>query len=74
MVLRFEQSPQLVADLKHFQYDTFIAHFRNKDFRADSYLTFSLNPDGSVDEVKMKIIDPDSDLDFDSLRFKPVKK
>jgi CubicO group peptidase (beta-lactamase class C family) len=74
MVLRFEQSPQLVADLKHFQYDTFIAHFRNKDFRADSYLTFSLNPDGSVDEVKMKIIDPDSDLDFDSLRIKPVKK
>jgi hypothetical protein len=74
MVLRFEQSPQLVADLKHFQYDTFIAHFRNKDFKADSYVTFSLNPDGSIDELKMKIIDPDSDLDFDSLRFKPIKK
>ena len=74
MVLRFMQSPQLVADLKHFQYDTFIAHFRNKDFKGDSYVTFSLNPDGSIDEVKMKIIDPDSDLDFDSLLFKPIKK
>ncbi|MEO9021399.1 MAG: serine hydrolase [Ginsengibacter sp.] len=73
MVLRFEQSPQLVADLKHFQYDTFIAHFRNKGFKADSYVTFSLHPDGSIDEVKMKVIDPDSDLDFDSLLFKPIK-
>ena len=74
MVLRFEQSPQLVADLKHFQYDTFVARFRNKDFKGDSYVTFSLNPDGSIDEVKMKVIDPDSDLDFDSLRFKPIIK
>lgn len=73
MVLQFNQSLQLVADLKHFQYDTFIAHFRNKDFKADSYVTFSLNPDGSINEVKMRIIDPDSDLDFDSLLFKPVK-
>lgn len=73
MVLRFEQSPQLVADLKHFQYDTFVAYFRNKDFKADSYVTFSLNPDGSIGQVKLKLIDPDSDLDFDSLLFNPVK-
>lgn len=73
MVLNFSKSPQLVADMEHFQYDTFIAHFRNKDFKADSYVTYSLNPDGSINEVKMKIINPDSDLDFNSLSLKPVK-
>ena len=51
MVLRFTRSPQLVADLVYFQYNTFIAHFRNKDFKADSYVSFALNPDGSIDQV-----------------------
>lgn len=64
MVLQFKQLPHLVADLQHFQHDTFIAKFRNPFLKADSYLTFSLNPDATVDGAKFKIIDPDSDMDF----------
>jgi CubicO group peptidase (beta-lactamase class C family) len=74
MKMRFTESPQFVATLKHFQYDTFIAHFSNKDLKADSYVTFSLNPDGSIDQVKLKIIDPDSLLSFSELLLKPVKE
>jgi hypothetical protein len=64
MVMEFKQLPHLTADLKYFQYNTFIATFRNKGLKADSYVTFSLNPDGTPDEVKLKIIDPDSDITF----------
>jgi CubicO group peptidase (beta-lactamase class C family) len=64
MVMEFKQLPYLTADLKYFQYNTFIATFRNKGLKADSYVTFSLNPDGTPDEVKLKIIDPDSDITF----------
>ena len=74
MVLRFNQSPQLVADMEHFQYDTFIARFRNKDFKADSYVSFALKPNGSIDQIKIKIIDRDSDLRFDDLLLEPVKE
>jgi hypothetical protein len=74
IVMRFKQLNHLVADVKHFQYDTFIATFRNKFLKADSYVTFSLNADGSVDRVKFKIIDPDSDMDMGDLLLRPVSE
>lgn len=74
LVLSFENSPHFVADLEYFQYNTFIARFRNMDFEADAYITFFLNPDGTVGQVKLKVVDPDSVLDFDDLLLKPVNK
>lgn len=74
LVLRFTHTPQFTADLKYFQHDTFVAKFRNPDLRSDSYVTFALNPDGSIDQVKLKIIDPDSDSNFNDLLFKSTKK
>jgi CubicO group peptidase (beta-lactamase class C family) len=64
MVMEFKKLPYLVADLKYFQYNTFIATFRNKGLKADAYVSFALNPDGTPDQVKLKIIDPDSDITF----------
>ena len=72
IVMRFKQLKHLVADVKHFQYDTFTATFRNKFLKADSYVTFSLNADGSIDRVKFRIIDPGSDMDMGELLLKPV--
>lgn len=72
MVLQFDFSPQLIADVEHFHRDVFIARFRNKDFKADAYLSYALKPDLSVDEIKLRIIDPDSDLNFSALRLVPV--
>lgn len=71
--MEFKQLPHLNGELKYFQYNTFISTLKNKSLKADSYVTFALNADGSVDQVKLKIIDPDSDLTFHDVLQMPVK-
>ena len=74
LVLKFKQTPQLVAQLIPFQFETFLAKFNNPDLRADAYATFTIGPDGNVDELKMKIIDPDCDISFDELLLKHIRQ
>lgn len=73
LLMEFKQLPHLNGTLKYFQYNSFIATLKNKSLKADSYLTFALNADGSVDRVKLKIIDPDSDLTFHDVLLKPAR-
>ncbi len=75
LVIRFSHSPDLVGDLEHWQYDTFVARWRDRELRADAYVTFSLNPDGSINHIKMKAFSPATDFsyDFRDLLLKPVK-
>jgi hypothetical protein len=70
LVMRFTKSPVLVADLQHFQHDTWIARFRVRSLKADCYVNFALKADGSIDQAKLQIIDPDSDLSFEDLLLK----
>ncbi len=74
--LRFTHTPSLVGDLVHWQYDTFIVRWDDRELRADAYITFSLNPDGSIDQAKMKAVSPATDFSFDfqDLLLKPKKK
>jgi CubicO group peptidase (beta-lactamase class C family) len=65
LVMRFSHSPPLTGDLEHFQYDTFIARWRDRELRADAYVTFALKPDGSIDHVKMAAVSPATDFSFD---------
>jgi CubicO group peptidase (beta-lactamase class C family) len=65
LVMRFSHSPSLIGDLEHFQYDTFIARWRDRELRADAYVTFALNPDGSIDQVKMAPVSPATDFSYD---------
>jgi len=76
LVMRFTKSPSLVGDLEHWQQDTFVVRWRDRELRADAYVTFDLNPDGSVEQAKMKPASPDVDFsyDFQDLLLKPVKK
>jgi CubicO group peptidase (beta-lactamase class C family) len=76
LVMRFSHTPSLVGDLEHWQHDTFIARWRDRELRADAYVTFSLNPDGSIDQVKMAAVSPATDFsyDFQDLLLKPVVK
>jgi hypothetical protein len=71
--LQFSHTPQFIADLTPFQYQTYTAKFHNPTLRADSYVTFTVAPDGNIESFKLKIIDPDSDISFDDLVFKLVK-
>jgi CubicO group peptidase (beta-lactamase class C family) len=65
LVMRFSHSPALVGDLEHWQHDTFIARWRDRELRADAYVTFALNPDGSIDQAKMRAVSPATDFSFD---------
>lgn len=76
LVMRFTKSPSLVGDLEHWQYDTFLVRWRERELRADAYVTFALNPDGTIEEAKMKPASPEVDFsyDFQDLLLKPVRK
>lgn len=74
--MRFTHSPALEGPLEHFQYDTFIARWKDRSMDADAYVTFWLNPDGSIDRVKMKAVSPLTDFsyDFHDLALTPAPK
>jgi len=76
LAMRFSHTPSLVGDLEHWQYDTFVVRWRDRELRADAYVTFALNPDGSIDQAKMKALSPETDFSFDfqDLVLKPVAK
>lgn len=75
LAMRFSRSPQLVGDLEHFQHDTFIVRWRERETRADAYVTFQLDHDGSIDQVKMTPVSPATDFSFDfqDLLLKPKR-
>jgi CubicO group peptidase (beta-lactamase class C family) len=70
----FTHSPDLAGELEHWQYDTFIARWKNRTLDADAYVTFTLKPDGGIDEMRMKAVSPLTDFSFDfhDLLFRPV--
>lgn len=76
LVMRFGHTPQLVGDLQHWQHDTFVARWRDRELRADAYVTFDLQPDGSIADIRMAPASPDVDFSFDfqDLLLKPVRK
>ncbi|HET9831992.1 MAG TPA: serine hydrolase, partial [Vicinamibacterales bacterium] len=74
--MRFTHTPSLVGNLEHWQHDTFVVRWTDRELRADAYVTFALNPDGSIDQAKMRAVSPDTDFSFDfqDLLLKPVKQ
>jgi CubicO group peptidase (beta-lactamase class C family) len=65
LVMRFTKTPALVGDLVHWQYDTFLVRWRDRELRADAFATFQLNPDGSVSGIRMVAASPAVDFSFD---------
>jgi CubicO group peptidase (beta-lactamase class C family) len=74
LVLRFGHSPGMVADLEHWQYDTFIGRWRDRSLAADAFVSFALKPDGSIEQMKMQAVSPLTDFsyDFQDLLFIPA--
>jgi CubicO group peptidase (beta-lactamase class C family) len=75
-VLTLSRTPDLTGELEHYQYDTFIVRWKERNFNADAYVTFALNPDGSIERMRMQPISTETDFsyDFQDLNFTPVKK
>ena len=74
LAIRFTHTPALVGDLVHWQHDTFLARWRDRELRADAYATFSLKPDGRVEQLKIVPASESVDFSFDfqDLVLKPV--
>lgn len=74
LAIQFSATPSLAGALEHWQYDTFIARWHDRELRADAYVTFALTPDGAIDQVKMKAVSPATDFSFDfhDLLLKPA--
>ena len=74
LTLRFSHTESLVGALEHWQYDTFIARWYDRELRADAYITFVLGADGAIEEAKMRWVDPATDFsyDFHDLSLKPA--
>jgi hypothetical protein len=64
LVLRFLPSKAFVGDLEHWQYDTFVAHWRTPGI-PDAYVTFALTPQGTIESMKMLPVSPLADFSFD---------
>jgi hypothetical protein len=76
LVLSFAKTPDLTGEMEHFQHDTFIVRWKERNFNADAYVTFSLDHDGSIERMRMKPVSTETDFsyDFQDLLFVPVKK
>lgn len=73
-ILRFTRTPDLEGELEHFQHDTFIVRWKERNFNADAYVSFALNPDASIERMKMAPVSTETDFSFDfrDLNFTPV--
>ena len=78
LVLTMTRTPGMVADLEHWQQDTFVARWRQAFMSdatpADAYVSFALRPDASVERMTMAPVSPaiDFSFDFQDLLFTPV--
>ncbi|SHH69654.1 serine hydrolase [Massilia sp. CF038] len=75
-VLSFGRTADLTGQLEHFQHNTFIVRWDQRNLNADAYVTFDLNPDGSIERMKMAKVSDETDFSYDyqDLVFTPVAK
>jgi CubicO group peptidase (beta-lactamase class C family) len=75
LTIRFDRTPLLSGALEHWQHDTFVARWTDRELRADAFVTFALNPDGTIDTVRMRAVSPETDFsyDFQDLLFRRIR-
>jgi hypothetical protein len=76
LVMQFGHTPSLVGDMEPWQQDTFVVRWRDRETRADAFVTFALDPDGNVEQAKIRAVSPETDFSFDfqDLLLKPARK
>ncbi len=78
LVLSMTRTRGMLADLEHWQHDTFVARWREAFMSdtapADAYVSFALKPDASIERMTMAPVSPaiDFSFDFQDLLFTPV--
>ena len=64
LAIDFKTTPRMTGPLEHYQYDTFVVHFTDRNIEP-AYVTFSLDAGGKVDRVTMQPVSPLADFSFD---------
>jgi len=74
--MRFSHTPSLVGEMEHWQYDTFVARWYDRELRADAFVTFALGPSGNIEHAKMRAFSSTTDFSFDfhDLLLKPARR
>jgi CubicO group peptidase (beta-lactamase class C family) len=74
LAIAFEKTPALGGTLEHWQHDTFVARWADREQRADAFVTFTLTPDGTIDTVRLRAVSSETDFSFDfqDLLFRPL--
>jgi CubicO group peptidase (beta-lactamase class C family) len=74
LVIRFSRTPLLSGNLEHWNYDTFVARWYDREVRADAFVTFVLAPTGAIEAATLRWVDPATDFsyDFHDLHLKPA--
>jgi CubicO group peptidase (beta-lactamase class C family) len=65
LAMRFSKTPALVGTMEHWQHDTFVVRWTDRELRADAFVTFALKPDGTIEQAKMAVVSPSTDFSFD---------
>jgi len=65
LFFRSARSPNLAGPLEHFQFDTFIARWNDRQLMADAYVSFYLTPEGLIERIVMKAVSPETDFSYD---------
>jgi hypothetical protein len=75
LAMRFDKTPSLVGDMIHCS-TTWLVKWRDRELRADAFVTFTLNEEGKVAGATMKPASPEVDFSFDfqDLHLRPVGK
>jgi CubicO group peptidase (beta-lactamase class C family) len=73
LAIDFKETPRMSGPLVHYQYDTFIARFTDRNIEP-AYVTFGLDAEGRVEHITMKAVSPTADFSFDyqDLNFTPA--
>jgi len=71
----FKSTPRMGGVLEHWQYDTFITRFDDKNIEP-AYVTFALDAEGKIDRITMKAVSPIADFswDYQDLLFTPLQE
>jgi CubicO group peptidase (beta-lactamase class C family) len=75
LAIDFKSTPNMKGALDHYQYDSFITKFTDKNIEP-AYVNFSLDADGKVERITMKPVSPIADFSYDyqDLLFTPTEK
>jgi CubicO group peptidase (beta-lactamase class C family) len=75
LAIDFKSTPNMQGPLDHYQYDSFITKFTDKNIEP-AYVNFSLDADGKVDRITMRPVSPIADFSYDyqDLLFTPTEK